>query len=272
MHYPCPNCNSFTCTNHIVNVSPPPWVRIQNPVPTPPGTDPLIAEIARLNVENYRLREENRSLKETLSKLQNNGIIDQLGRKLPLPDHHRECPHGQNGLAMCTCEELKVRDIRNAKAFDRAFDDLMDDDEGPKKCLHGNTECKRCDPTRAIKTPEGKPLLPTAEFSRVRIEDNKERGLSECNFQRQTGRTTAIVIEALEFVKSNRTSSVLIDADNHRMKKVIRDWLKHYADEMGVSHRDLARIIVKLSVEYVRGVDVGLRLRDNAFGDTKSVE
>jgi hypothetical protein len=205
-------------------------------VPTPPGTDPLIAEIARLNVENYRLREENRSLKEMLSKLQAGGVIDHMGRKLPLPGHHEDCLKGQNGWAMCTCEELKGRDAR------------------------------------PIKTPEGKPLLPSAEFSRIHIEDNKERGLSECNFQRQTGRTTAMVIEALEFVKANRKSSVLIDADNHRMKKVIRDWLKHYADEMGVSHRDLARIIVKLSVESVRGVDVGLRLRDNAFGDTKSVE
>jgi hypothetical protein len=93
-------------------------------VSTPPGTDPLLAEIARLNVENYRLREENRSLKEMLSKLQNDGIIDQMGRKLPLPDHHKDCPHGQSGLAMCTCEELKARDIRNTRAFDRAFEDL----------------------------------------------------------------------------------------------------------------------------------------------------
>ena len=130
MHYPCPNCgvagNNFACTNHIINVGPPPWVPIQNPVHTPPGTDPLFAEIARLNVENYRLREENQSLKEMLSKLQQDGIIDQMGRKLPLPDHHRDCLHGQVGWAMCTCEELKDRDIRNAKAIDEAFDDLKD--------------------------------------------------------------------------------------------------------------------------------------------------
>jgi hypothetical protein len=127
MHYPCPNCgvagNNFACTNHIINVVPPPWVPIQNPI-IDEEKRWLFAETGRLFFENYRLREENRSLKETMSRLQNNDIIDQLGRPLPLPDHHRECPHGQNGLAMCTCEELKARDIRNAKAFDRAFEDL----------------------------------------------------------------------------------------------------------------------------------------------------
>ena len=54
------------------------------------------------------------------------GVIDHMGRPLPLPDHHRDCPHGQSGWAMCTCEELKARDIRNAKALDEAFDDLKD--------------------------------------------------------------------------------------------------------------------------------------------------
>ena len=85
MHYPCPNCgvagNNFACTNHIINVGPPPWVPIQNHVPTPPGTDPLFAEIARLNVENYRLREENQSLKEMLSKLKTADIIDQFANR-----------------------------------------------------------------------------------------------------------------------------------------------------------------------------------------------
>ena len=132
MHYPCPNCgvagNNFTCTNHIINVGPPPWVPIQTPVSIPPGTDPLIAEIARLSVENYRLREENQTLKETLFKLQNVGIIDQLGRPLPLPDHHRECPHGQNGLAVCTCEELKARDIERTNNLLNALADGLDED------------------------------------------------------------------------------------------------------------------------------------------------
>jgi hypothetical protein len=132
MTHPCPNCgvagNNFACTNHIINVGPPPWVPIQNPVPTPPGTDPLFAEIARLNVENYRLREENRSLKDLWSKLQQDGIIDQMGRKLPLPDHHKDCPHGQNGLAMCTCEELRARDVERTNNLLNALADGLDED------------------------------------------------------------------------------------------------------------------------------------------------
>jgi len=322
MHYPCPNCgvagNNFACTNHIINVSPPPWVPIQNPL-IDEEKRWLFAETGRLFFENKRLSEENQSLKETLSNLEQIGVTDQFGRKLPLPDHHKDCPNGKSGWAKCTCEELNAQDTKLKQAedgwkvcmqdsygnrqyeclkchyvtkwvkdhsdlaaakqhacpspIDRAFDDLMDDDEddaGPKKCLHGNLECKRCNPARAIKTPEGKPLLPTDEFSRIRIEDNKERGLSECNFQRQTGRTTAMVIEALEFVNGGRAGRVIIEAHDNRMKKLIREWLKHYADELGVSHGDLGRIIVREPGEYSPGG--ALTLRDNAFDDTRSAE
>jgi hypothetical protein len=172
---------------------------------------------------------------------------------------------------MCTCDELKARDIRNAKALDRVFDDLMDDDEGPKKCLHGNTECKRCNPVRAIKTPEGKPLLPAAEFSRMRIEDNKARGLSECNFLRQTGRTTAMVIEALEFLKKNTSNDVgvVIDVYNQGMKKHIKELLLHYADEPGgVRHSWITRVTLRTLDELVPRHNVAqLNLRDNALDD-----
>jgi len=174
---------------------------------------------------------------------------------------------------MCTCDELKARDIRNAKALDRIFDDLMDDDEGPKKCLHGNTECKRCNPTRAIKTPEGNPFLPAAEFSRIRIEDNKECGHSECNYQRRTGRTTAMVIKALEFVKVNTSNDVgvVIDVHDHSMKKHIKKLLLHYADEMDVSHGALLRVTLRTLDEHRLRYTVGqLNLRDNALDDAKS--
>jgi len=50
-------------------------------VPASPDTDTLFAEIARLNVENYRLREENQSLKEMLSKLKTADIIDQFANR-----------------------------------------------------------------------------------------------------------------------------------------------------------------------------------------------
>ena len=213
MHYPaCPNCGvagpNLNCNLHPM----PKFGNMTNPckeIPQPIIDEEkrwLFAETGRLFFENKRLLEENQSLKEMLSKLQKDGIIDQLGRKLPLPGHHEDCEYGQNGWSMCYCEEIdKIKqaedgwkvcmqdsygnrqyeclkchyvtkwvkdhsELATAKEhacpspIDRAFDDLMDDDEGPKKCLHGNLECKRCNPTRAIKTPEGKPLDDAKSF------------------------------------------------------------------------------------------------------------
>ena len=48
-----------------------------------------------------------------------------------------------------------------------------------KTCEHGNTECQKCgvgQPVFTIKTPQGKPLLPAAEFAAMQIEENKEAG------------------------------------------------------------------------------------------------
>ena len=279
MNNPCPNCGvagpNLNCNLHPM----PKFGNMTNPckeIPLPivdriqaqDREKELLTEIGRLSLRLRASELQAHTLQAKLSDLEASGIIDQLGRPLPLPGHHKDCLNGQNGWAMCTCEELKARDVRNAKALDRVFDDLMDDDEGPKKCLHGNLECKRCNPIRAIKTPEGNPFLPAAEFSRIRIEDNKERDLSECNYQRRTGRTTAMVIEALEFVNGGRAGRVIIEAHNNRMKKVIREWLKHYADELGVSHGDLGRIIVREPGEYSPGG--ALTLRDNSLDDAKS--
>ena len=137
MHYPCPNCgvagNNFACTNHIINVGPPPWVPIQNPI-IDEEKRWLFAETGRLLFENKRLLEENQSLKEMLSKLQKDGIIDQLGRKLPLPGHHEDCEYGQNGWSMCYCEEIdKIKQV----------------EDGWKVCMqdsYGNRqyECLKC--------------------------------------------------------------------------------------------------------------------------------
>jgi hypothetical protein len=143
-----------------------------------------------------------------------------------------------------------------------------------KTCEHGNTECQKCgvgQPAPTIKTPEGKPLLPAAEFSRMRIEDNKARGLSECNFLRQTGRTTAMVIEALEFLKKNTSNDVgvRIDVYNQGMKKHIKELLLHYADELGeVRHSWITRVTLRTLDELVPRHNVAqLNLRDNALDD-----
>lgn len=159
MNYPCPNCGvagpNLNCNLHPM----PKFGNMTNPckeIPLPivdrvqaqDREKELLAEIGRLSLRLRTAELHAHTMETKILELQAAGIIDQLGRRLPLPDHHRECPHGQVGWAVCTCEELKARDIRNAKSLDGAFDDLMDDDEGPKKCLHGNTECKRCNPAR----------------------------------------------------------------------------------------------------------------------------
>lgn len=133
----------------------------------------------------------------------------------------------------------------------------------------GGNATVRTSQVRRYKTPEGKPLLPAVEFSAMRIEDNKERGFSECNFQRQTGRTTAMVLKALEFVKENAMGEVLIEVHNQGMRKRVKELLLHYADEMGVGHRAHARIFTKTPSENISGIDIGLQLRDNVFDDTK---
>ena len=232
----------------------------------------LLAEIGQLSLRLRAAELQAHTLQARLSDLEADGTIDHLGQKLPLPDHHKDCPHGQNGWAMCICEDLKGRDVRNAKALDRVFDDLVEDDDRSKKCLHGNLECKRCGvgrPVPTIKTPQGKPLLPAAEFAAMQIEDNRERDISECNFQRQTGRTTAMVLKVLEFVKENTMGAVVIEVHNQGMRKRVKELLLHYADEMGVGHRAHARIFTKTPSENISGIDIGLQLRDNVFDDMK---
>jgi hypothetical protein len=224
---------------------------------------------------------------------------DQLGRTLPLEGHHKDCGHGKDGWSLCTCDELKkVDEERSNKLFKdlveegqqlrKEFDQKTAGMRGPPQCSKcGDTGLvaygpnirgmKHCDCGRlsnghpTIRTPDGKPLLPAAEFSAMRIEDNKERGITECNFQRQTGRTTAMVIQALEFVKQNSVGGVIIEVDGQRMRKHIKELLLHYADEMGVGHREHARIFTKTPSEHISGIDIGLQLRDNVIDDVKNI-
>lgn len=194
------------------------------------------------------------------------------------------------GVKQCDC--VKERPSQLAESVTRAFQQSAADavrttlDRGgtavgevqgqwqvvSKTCEHGNTECKRCglgQPATTIKTPEGKPLLPLAEFAAMQIKKNKELGLTECNFQRMTGRTTAMVLEALEFVKDAR-GRVNVEVHNPTMKKRIKDLLRHYSDETGVQHDQLSLIRVRIPGEYSPGG--ALNLHDNVFDDMKEKE
>jgi len=64
----------------------------------------LLAEIGRLSLQLRAVEFQAHTLQAQLSDLEADGTIDQMGRKLPLPGHHNDCPHGQNGWAVCTCD------------------------------------------------------------------------------------------------------------------------------------------------------------------------
>jgi hypothetical protein len=103
------------------------WLReVRDTSETAYASDDLDYAIAIIERGGHRRKEHACTVETKISKPQTAEITDQFGRPLPLPDHHRECLHGQVGWAMCTCEELGNRDIRNAKAIDEAFDDLKD--------------------------------------------------------------------------------------------------------------------------------------------------
>lgn len=300
--------NNFICPNHIscsgvnpnLDLVPPPQT-IVNWINS--NSAQLFAEIGRLNIllnerdkEIERLKglmpadergpgfvgqgswsmfaekvvAERDALRDILADLRKKGVIDGLNRPLPLEGHHKDCGHGKDGWSLCTCDAFRNRDARNQRNLDRIFDDLVEEDK--VTCDHGNTECKRCgvgQPAATIKTPEGKPLLPAAEFAAMQIEENKELGLAECNFQRRTGRTTAMVLEALEFVKDSR-GRVNVEVHNPAMKKRVKELLKHYADELGVRHDQLSLIRVRAPGEY--SPSAALNLYDNVIDDMKETK
>ena len=67
----------------------------------------LLAEIGRLLLQLRAAELQAHTLQAKLSDLEADGVIDHMGRKLPLPGHHKDCGHGKDGWAMCTCDELK---------------------------------------------------------------------------------------------------------------------------------------------------------------------
>jgi hypothetical protein len=75
----------------------------------------LLAEIGRLSLRLRVVEFHAHEMEAKLSDLEADGTIDQMGRKLPLPDHHKDCPHGQNGWAVCYCEEIDKIDAAGTR-------------------------------------------------------------------------------------------------------------------------------------------------------------
>jgi len=159
----CPNCGvagpNLNCNLHPM----PKFGNMTNPckeIPQPIIDEEkrwLFAETAGLSLRLRTAELHAHTMEAKILELQAAGVIDHMGRKLPLPGHHKDCPHGQNGWAMCTCEELEARDVRNAKAFDRVFDDLIDEGQELRKKfdkdtagMRGAPNCPKCGDTGLI--------------------------------------------------------------------------------------------------------------------------
>jgi hypothetical protein len=78
----------------------------------------LLAEIGRLSLQLRAAELQAHTLQAQLSDLEADGIIDQMGRRLPLPGHHKDCPRAA-GLrwAMYYCEEIdKINAVEMSSA------------------------------------------------------------------------------------------------------------------------------------------------------------
>jgi hypothetical protein len=126
MTNPCPNCGvagpNLNCNLHPM----PKFGNMTNPckeIPLPildrgqaqDREKELLAEIGRLSLRLRTADLHTHTMEAKILELQAAGIIDQMGRKLPLPGHHKDCLHGQNGWAVCYCEEIDKIDAAGTR-------------------------------------------------------------------------------------------------------------------------------------------------------------
>jgi len=76
--------------------------------------------------------------------------------------------------------------------------------------------------TYVVMTPEGNHLQDFEAYRIERINKNIDIGLSECEYQRQSGRTTKMIIGAIEHLINNPSDNVAIFVYNKNMQKIIR--------------------------------------------------
>jgi hypothetical protein len=93
-------------------------------------------------------------------------------------------------------------------------------------------------------TPSGKLFIPPMEFARIAVERNKQLHKTTNQFEdyflRQTGRTTNMVINALNQAKSG--FEVVVKIHSHSHKGYIKNMILHYAHEMKISPRQVDNI------------------------------
>jgi hypothetical protein len=124
--------------------------------------------------------------------------------------------------------------------------------------------------TYVVMTPEGNPLQDFEAYRVERVNKNIDTGLSESEYQRQTGRTTKMIIGAIEHLINNPSDNVAIFTHNWNMSKAIRAKVEHYVAQycwvpniFTVSKR----LFLAVDQEDLIGVKIDLTLLDNCISD-----
>ena len=128
--------------------------------------------------------------------------------------------------------------------------------------------------TKPVLTPSGQPLQLFDEFERERIRLNLDKGLSECRYLRQTGRTTRMVIEALETALEDGAHHVMIQVHNMAMRRNINGLIDHYVNQYGISTLTLRQVhfCYANDPEPGRGLNIYRTFVDNAVTDARESE
>jgi hypothetical protein len=126
--------------------------------------------------------------------------------------------------------------------------------------------------TKQIMTPGGHPLRPFDEFEREKMRENLDARLDECRYMRQTGRTTRMVIEALELAIDNPGRHIVILTLNNANGKHINSLLQHYMTQYGLDKGTRGGIHVLTANEPPIGVDILRKFVDNVITDTQDLK
>jgi hypothetical protein len=65
-----------------------------------------IKDLTKLYSDIENLKNEKSILEGKINSLVSCGIIDPMGRILPLENHEASCPFGSTGLGICTCYDF----------------------------------------------------------------------------------------------------------------------------------------------------------------------
>ena len=124
--------------------------------------------------------------------------------------------------------------------------------------------------TYVVMTPEGNHLQEFEAYRIERVNKNIDTGLSECEYQRQSGRTTKMIIGAIEHLINNPNDNVVIFTHSRNMWTKIREHLEHYLSQYCWAPNAstvLKRVFFATDEKDLRGVRASVTFFDNVLSD-----